>query len=50
MPHIEVLKHRKATQSGGFNYGRDDRIRTCGLLLPKQALHQTELHLVILNA
>jgi hypothetical protein len=25
--------------------GRDDRIRTCGLLLPKQALYQTELRL-----
>ena len=26
---------------------RDDRIRTCGILLPKQALYQTELRLVL---
>ncbi len=26
------------------NVNRDDRIRTCGLLLPKQALYQAELH------
>ncbi len=25
--------------------GRGDRTRTCGILLPKQALYQTELHL-----
>ena len=25
-------------------YGRGDRTRTCGILLPKQALYQTELH------
>ena len=25
-------------------YGPDDRIRTCGILLPKQALYQTEPH------
>ena len=24
--------------------GPDDRIRTCGILLPKQALYQTEPH------
>ena len=27
-----------------FVYGPDDRIRTCGILLPKQALYQTEPH------
>ena len=27
--------------------GPDDRIRTCGILLPKQALYQTEPHPVI---
>ena len=26
-------------------YGRGDRTRTCGILLPKQALYQTELRL-----
>ena len=29
-------------------FGPDDRIRTCGILLPKQALYQTEPHPVIL--
>ena len=29
--------------------GPDDRIRTCGILLPKQALYQTEPHPVILK-
>ena len=26
-----------------FANGREDRIRTCDILLPKQALHQAEL-------
>ena len=25
-----------------YSHGPDDRIRTCGILLPKQALYQTE--------
>ena len=29
--------------------GPDDRIRTCGILLPKQALYQTEPHPVMFN-
>ena len=28
----------------GIQYGRDDRIRTCGILVPNQALYQTEPH------
>ena len=28
--------------------GRDDRIRTCGILVPNQALYQTEPHPVVL--
>lgn len=31
-------------QLGQCSNGPDDRIRTCGILLPKQALCQTELH------
>lgn len=30
------------------SFGRDSRIRTYGIMLPKQALYQTELHPVIL--
>ena len=30
-----------------FTAGRGDRIRTCGILLPKQALYQAELRLVL---
>ncbi len=39
-------KHKKLTESGGKtsafgqNFGRSDRIRTCGILLPKQARYQ----------
>ncbi len=28
----------------GLRAGRDDRTRTCGILVPNQALYQTELH------
>ena len=32
----------------GLSYGRDRRIRTVGILLPKQALYQAELYPVYL--
>ena len=32
------------TTSVPLRINRDDRTRTCGILLPKQALYQTELH------
>jgi hypothetical protein len=35
---------------GFFDIGRDDRIRTCGILLPKQARYQTALHPVNIKA
>ena len=36
--------HEKGRPKGRLFHGRDDRIRTCGILLPKQALYQTEPH------
>jgi hypothetical protein len=33
-----------------FNFNRDDRIRTCDILLPKQARYQAALHPVVWSA
>ena len=36
---------KRTDHKGQFSLrGPDDRIRTCGILLPKQALYQTEPH------
>ncbi len=37
------LKTLQTSMFTGIKNGRRDRIRTCGVLLPKQALYQTEL-------
>ena len=36
---------RRISHLSRFAYGRGDRTRTCGILVPNQALYQTELHL-----
>ena len=36
---------RQISHLSRFTYGRGDRTRTCGILVPNQALYQTELHL-----
>ena len=36
---------RQISHLSRFAYGRGDRTRTCGILVPNQALYQTELHL-----
>ena len=39
----------KYSISSGFIFGRDDRIRTCGLCVPNATLYQTEPHPVTQN-
>ena len=39
---------RQISHLSRFTYGRGDRTRTCGILVPNQALYQTELHLEML--
>ena len=41
-------KIKKNTRNG-CSSGRGDRTRTCGILVPNQALYQTELRLVIMQ-
>ena len=52
---IPLIKHRLSIKNAEYHqkilrsfndtpHGRDDRIRTCGILVPNQALYQTELH------
>ena len=38
---------RQISHLSRFTYGRGDRTRTCGILVPNQALYQTELRLVV---
>ncbi len=44
--HGEYIKKASASTANATDYlsGRGDRIRTCGLLVPNQALYQTEPH------
>ncbi len=45
-PH-HFNKKRKDLRRGLFFFGRDDRIRTCGLCVPNATLYQAEPHPVI---
>ena len=38
------VENKTVNKSPGAMNGRDDRIWTCDLLLPKQAFYQAELH------
>lgn len=43
MLHLQSPQSTKKAPSGAFFIGRDYRIRTYDILLPKQALYQAEL-------
>ena len=47
MVRILHSTYLESPSTEGLSYGRDRRIRTVGILLPKQALYQTELCPVI---
>ena len=42
---IDLQNKKTDTFVSVFYSGRGDRIRTCGILVPNQALYQTEPHL-----
>ena len=46
-PVVSVCKHEKTAPifMSTVAYGRGDRIRTCGLFVPNEALYQAEPHL-----
>ena len=58
---MKILTDFRGSSSGRYNekrdthgcgclfFGRDDRIRTCGLFVPNEARYQTALHLDILS-
>ena len=48
-PYFFIPLQNKKTDTfvSVFYSGRGDRIRTCGILVPNQALYQTEPHLDI---
>ena len=44
-----MFRYKKRGSFSTTSRGRDDRIRTCGILVPNQALYQTEPHPVAVS-
>ena len=46
---LKINKKRSLITNSSFGYGRDDKIRTCGLFVPNEARYRAALHPVYLT-